>query len=259
MKQNMFSTIVFILAVVIAFSIYWFILGDPSNFKDGETRHQPTTLLGTVYVGGWFVPVLIMLSILVITYIFERLFSLNKAKGKGSMATFVRQLQRDLQAGNVDLAITACDKQRGSLANIVKTGLERYKVISKEGKGWEAEKEMKEVQRAIEEATSLEMPVLERNLIALSTIASTATMVGLLGTTVGMIRAFRALAQAGAPDAIQLSIGISEALINTALGLFAAIAGIVAYNFFVNKVDTFTYMIDEAGYEVVQTLMTKPK
>jgi biopolymer transport protein ExbB len=175
------------------------------------------------------------------------------------MTTFVRQLQRDLQAGNVDLAITACDKQRGSLANIVKTGLERYKVISKEGKGWEAEKEMKEVQRAIEEATSLEMPVLERNLIALSTIASTATMVGLLGTTVGMIRAFRALAQAGAPDAIQLSIGISEALINTALGLFAAIAGIVAYNFFVNKVDTFTYMIDEAGYEVVQTLMTKSK
>jgi biopolymer transport protein ExbB len=200
-----------------------------------------------------------MLSILVITYIFERIFSLKKAKGKGSMATFVRQIQRDLQAGNVDSAIAACDKQRGSLANIVKTGLERYKVISKESKGWESEKEMQEVQRSIEEATSLEMPVLERNLIALSTIASIATMVGLLGTTVGMIRAFRALAQAGAPDAIALSIGISEALINTAFGLFAAIVGIVAYNFFVNKVDTFTYMIDEAGYSIVQTLMTKSK
>jgi biopolymer transport protein ExbB len=259
MKQNMFSSIVFVLALVIALGIYLFILGDPSNFKDGATRHNPSTLLGTVYVGGWFVPVLIMLSILVITYIFERIFSLRKAKGKGPMATFVRQIQRDLQAGNVDTAIAACDKQRGSLANIVKTGLERYKVIAKEGKGWEAEKEMAEVQRSIEEATSLEMPVLERNLIALSTIASIATMIGLLGTTVGMIRAFRALAQAGAPDAIQLSIGISEALINTAFGLFAAIAGIIAYNYFVNKVDTFTYMIDEAGYNVVQTLMQKSK
>lgn len=259
MKQGMFSTIVFVLSLVIAFAIHWFILGDPSNFKDGETRHVPITLLGTIFVGGWLVPLLIMLSILVVTYVFERLFSLNRAKGKGSMTTFIRQVQRDLQGANIDAAIVACDKQRGSLANIVKTGLERYKVIAKEGRGWEAEKEMAEVQRSIEEATSLEMPVLERNLIALSTIASIATMVGLLGTTIGMIRAFRALAQAGAPDAIQLSIGISEALINTAFGLFAAITGIVAYNFFVNKVDTFTYMIDEAGYSIVQTLMTKSK
>jgi biopolymer transport protein ExbB len=85
-------------------------------------------------------------------------------------------------------------------------------------------------------------------------------MFGLLGTVIGMIRAFRALATAGgAPDAIGLSIGISEALINTALGLFAAIVGIVAYNFFINKVDNFTYMIDEASYDVVQTLTTKTK
>lgn len=116
---------------------------------------------------------------------------------------------------------------------------------------------MAETQRAIEEATSLETPLLERNLIALSTIASIATMAGLLGTTVGMIRAFTALAKAGAPDAIQLSIGISEALINTALGLTAAIIGIVAYNFFVTKVDNFTYMIDEASYNVVQILYSR--
>jgi biopolymer transport protein ExbB len=116
---------------------------------------------------------------------------------------------------------------------------------------------MAEVQRAIEEATSLETPLLERNLVALSTIASIATMLGLLGTTIGMIRAFAALARAGAPDAIQLSIGISEALINTALGLLAAIIGIVAYNFFVTKVDNFTYMIDESSYNVVQILNTK--
>mgnify|MGYP002088987902 CR=1 FL=1 len=119
---------------------------------------------------------------------------------------------------------------------------------------------MAETKRSIEEATSLETPLLERNLIALSTIASIATMFGLLGTTVGMIRAFTALAAAGgAPDAIQLSIGISEALINTALGLFAAIIGIVAYNFFVTRVDNFIYMIDEASYNVAETLSAKTK
>jgi biopolymer transport protein ExbB len=79
-------------------------------------------------------------------------------------------------------------------------------------------------------------------------------MVGLLGTTIGMIRAFQALARAGAPDAVQLSIGISEALVNTAGGLFAAILGILAYNFFTTKVDNFTYMIDEATLSIVETL-----
>lgn len=259
MQKNIFTTVVFVLALIIAFSIWWFILGDPANFKDGVGRHQPINLLGTVFVGGYFVPILIMLSILVITFVFERIFSLGKAKGKGNMVTFIRDVQRNLDSGNIDEAIKACDRQKGSLANIVRTGLTRYKTISQEGKGWEAEKEMAEIQRSIEEATSLELPLLERNLVILSTVASTATMVGLLGTTVGMIRAFRALAHAGAPDAIQLSIGISEALVNTALGLFAAIAGIVSYNFFVNKVDTFTYMIDEAGYNIVQSLMTKTK
>ena len=143
--------------------------------------------------------------------------------------------------------------QRGSAANIIRTGLERYRAIVTDKK-LDSEKKMAETQRAIEEATSLETPLLERNLIALSTIASIATMFGLLGTVVGMIRAFTALARAGAPDAIQLSVGISEALINTALGLLAAIIGIVAYNFFVTKVDNFTYMIDEASYNVVQIL-----
>ena len=163
-------------------------------------------------------------------------------------------------AGDIDSAMKACDQQRGSLANIIRAGLERYQNFSSEVKAGESQKLMAEVQRAIEEASALEMPILEKNLIAMSTIASVSTMFGLLGTVLGMIRSFRALAvSGGAPDAIGLSIGISEALINTALGLFAAIIGIVAYNFFVNKVDNFTYMIDEASYDVIQTLTTRAK
>ena len=257
MKSSTFAIVVVVATLVIAILIYMFVLGSPSNFNDGAGREKPNNLMGQVYTGGIIVPILITLSIMVVTYVIERILSLRKAQGRGSLPTFLKNVQRSLQSGDTDAAIAACDQQRGSLANIIRTGLERYQVLSKTP-GLDATKQMAEVQRSIEEATSLEMPILEKNLIVMSTIASIATMFGLLGTVIGMIRAFRALAQqGGSPDAIQLSIGISEALINTALGLFAAIVGIVAYNFFVNKVDTVTYMIDEASYDVIQTLTSK--
>lgn len=259
MKQSTFVVLLVIGALAASLVIFIFILGDPSHFKDGAGRTNPSDLLGQVYTGGVIVPILITLSIMVITFVIERWLSLRKAQGRGSLATFLKNVQRSLSTNEIDAAIQACDQQRGSMANIIRAGLERYQMLSSGGKTMEAEKQMAEVQRAIEEATALEMPILEKNLIAMSTIASIATMFGLLGTVIGMIRAFAAMAHAGAPDAIQLAIGISEALVNTALGLFAAIVGIVAYNFFVNKVDNFTYMIDEASYDVIQTLTVKGK
>jgi biopolymer transport protein ExbB len=259
MKQSTFVIVLVVGALAASIVIFWFVLGNPGNFSDGANHEKPVNLMGRVYTGGIIVPILITLSIMVITFVIERWLSLRKAQGRGPLATFLKNVQRHLEGGEIDAAIQACDQQRGSLANIIKAGLERYQSLTRESKNMEAEKQKAEVQRAIEEATSLEMPILEKNLIAMSTIASIATMFGLLGTVIGMIRAFSALAQAGAPDAIQLSIGISEALINTALGLIAAICGIVAYNFFVNKVDNFTYMIDEASYDVIQTLANKSK
>jgi biopolymer transport protein ExbB len=256
MKQSLFLGIAVVATVVVAFVIYFFLLGNPSNFANGEVRTVPNNILGTVYTGGIVVPILITLTLLDLTLVFERTFSLRKANGRHSITAFLKSVQSNLMNNRIDEAIKACDAQRGSAANIIRTGLERYKVVAGDKK-LDPEKKMAEIQRTIEEATSLETPLLERNLIALSTIASVSTMFGLLGTTVGMIRAFTALARAGAPDAIQLSVGISEALINTALGLLAAIIGIVAYNFFVTKVDNFTYMIDEASYNVVQILNTR--
>ena len=159
--------------------------------------------------------------------------------------------------GNMEEAIAACDKQRGSLANVLRSGIERYKQVSETETN--SEKRLAETQTAIEEANALEVPLLERNLIVLSTIASIATMVGLLGTTIGMIRAFAATGHrvGGVIDAQQLAVGISEALVNTAGGLWNAIIGIVAYNFFVNKVDAFNYTMDEATYEVIQLLKSR--
>ena len=103
-----------------------------------------------------------------------------------------------------------------------------------------------------DEQMNLETPLLEKNLVILSTVASISTMVGLLGTTLGMIRAFQALAESGTVSATQLSIGISEALYNTAGGLLGAIIAIVAYNFFTTKVDNFVYVIDEGILSVTE-------
>ncbi|HEX2896632.1 MAG TPA: MotA/TolQ/ExbB proton channel family protein, partial [candidate division Zixibacteria bacterium] len=163
-----------------------------------------------------------------------------------------------IQGDDFDGAVAACDKQRGTTANVLRAGIERYREV-KDSREFNAEKKIQLTQAAIEEANALEGPLLERNLIALSTIASIATMVGLLGTTVGMIRAFAATGnvEGGVIDATQLAVGISEALINTAGGLLSGILGIFFYNFFVNKVDAFNYTTDEATFEVLQILKDK--
>lgn len=202
--------------------------------------------------GGPLVAMLILLTILETAFIIERILSLRKAQGRGSLPDFLNNVRKRLHTGDVDGAVKLCGLQRGSAANVIRAGLERYQQARAEGAN--KEKIVAETQAAIQEANGLEVPLLERNLIALSTIASIATMVGLLGTVIGMIRSFAALGHTGAVDASKLAIGISEALINTAGGLFIAIAGIVAYNVFVTRVDNFNYMMDEASYEAVQLL-----
>jgi biopolymer transport protein ExbB len=229
----------FILAAVISFTI-WINLG-----ALGPLGHQ-------MVEAGPLVAMLILLAILQIAFIVERLWSLRKAQGKGPLTTFLSDVSKKLHAGDVEGALAACKTQRGSAANVIRAGLEKYKQLRAEGAP--REKIVAETQAAIAEANGLEVPLLERNLIALSTIASIGTMVGLLGTTVGMIRSFAALGNTGSVDATKLAVGISEALINTAGGLGVAIAGIVAYNVFVTKVDSFNYMMDEASYEAVQLL-----
>lgn len=260
MKQSSFVIILFFVALAAGISIYEFVLGNPANFLDYATKgtkHVPANLMGTTYVGGPLVAILITISIMVIAVIIERALSLRKAQGKGPIPKFYKQVIDLVRADQFDEAIAACDKQRGSVANVLKSAISRYQEVTSDKSTIDKEKQLVEVQRAVEETLMLETPLLEKNLIVLSTIASIATMVGLLGTTIGMIRAFKALAQSGAPDAISLATGISEALINTAGGLFAAILGIVAYNFYVNKVDNFTFQIDEANYNLMQLLKLK--
>ncbi len=189
---------------------------------------------------------------LTFTFTVERALVLWRAGGKGGVAKFIRAVKEGIQAGDMEKAIEACRKHGGTLGNVVGAGLERYELTKPVAAN---DRELlEETKHAIEEATALETPILERNLSALSTIASIATMLGLLGTTIGMIRSFHAMGQAGAPDAVQLAIGISEALVNTALGLTTAIIGIMLYNYFATRVDNFQSSIEETSFEVMDLL-----
>lgn len=255
MKQSVFMTVVIVVAIVVSTIIFYGVFGNEANFKT-PAKEVPANMMGAIYKGGPIVILLMTLSIMVITFTIERQLSLSKAKGRGPIEPFLKKVQSSLLDGNIDEAIAECDKQRGSIANILKQGLERYQLLSTDNK-LEADQKIQEVQTAIEEAMMLEVPLLEKNLVVLSTIASVSVLVGLFGTVVGMIRAFQALATAGTPNAAELSSGISEALINTAGGLFGAIVGTISYNYFVTKVGNITYMIDEATYNMLQILTIK--
>jgi biopolymer transport protein ExbB len=238
MKTSTFNAIVIITAFIVGALIFLIL---PKFIQDG----------------GYLVISLIALIIMLIAVTFERWLTLKKANGTGTVAIFLKNVQKAVNAGDIDTAIAVCDRQRGSCANVLRAGLEKYKMVVEEGDVKGQKELMESIQRSIEEATMLEVPMLERNLSMMSTIASIGTMVGLLGTVIGMIRSFQAMSRAGAPDAIQLALGISEALINTAGGLIAGIGGIVAYNFFTTKIDNFTYMIDEASYAIIQSLASR--
>jgi biopolymer transport protein ExbB len=116
------------------------------------------------------------------------------------------------------------------------------------------------IQKEVEEATALELPMLEKNLVFLSTLASVATLIGLLGTVVGMIRSFSALGESGGGEAAQkLSQGISEALYNTALGIGTSAVAIIMYNVFTTKIDAITFGIDESGFTLTQSFASNYK
>ncbi len=241
MKQSVFITVLIVVAFGISLLIFNFLLPD------------------YIRAGGPLVTVLITLSIMVVTFTFERMLALRTANGKGSLINFLRTVKQEIVKGDIDSAIAACDKQRGTAANVLRAGLDRYQMIVSEKQKMTHKEVMEEVQTAINDSMMLEVPLLERNLVALSTIATIGVLVGLLGTVIGMIRSFKALAHAGVPDAIQLSQGISEALVNTAGGLLSAILAIVSYNYFFTRIDNFTYMIDEASFSMIKTLTITKK
>ncbi|MDR2130601.1 MAG: MotA/TolQ/ExbB proton channel family protein [Odoribacteraceae bacterium] len=249
---------IILLCFVLAVVIYEYVYGNPSNFINNDPNNHPVqgNLLGTIYKGGIIVPLIQTLLLTVLTLSVERFFALRKAKGKKDLQQFVVRVKGALDKGNLDEANALCDAQQGSVANVIKSSLKTYKEVSQNEQLAKEERQLA-VRQDLEEATMLELPTMEQNLSVIATITTLGTLLGLLGTVIGMIRSFAALSSTGGTDSIALSTGISEALVNTAFGIATGACAVIAYNFFTTKIDGITHSIDEMGAYLVQTFAGK--
>ena len=253
--STIFAAIVIPVELIVSILVYKYVMGDPSHFVGNNPANNPLSgdYLGMIYKGGITVPVLMTFFLVVITFFVERLWTLRKAQGKTNPLEFVSNLKAHVSSFSIIAAKKECDLQQGSMANVIRAGLERYQELEKH-KELDMDKKTLGLQKEFEEATEMEMPILERNLVILSTIASIATLTGLLGTVLGMVKAFAALAHEGAPDAIGLAKGISEALMSTALGIGVSMLAIVLYNYLTTRIDNLMYLTAETGQMIVRTL-----
>jgi len=276
--SNLFATLVIPICLLIGVALFIFVLGKPTNFNIpddvakansavslafyNEDTHSflphPGNYGGMAYKGGFIVPILMGMLLMVFVFSIERFIVIGKATGKGSLDAFVKKIQSLLSAGNISAAVAECDKQEGSVANVIKSGLKKYSEVEVDTR-LDVEQSIVAIQKDIEEATSLEMPMLEQNLTIIATLVSVGTLMGLLGTVTGMIKAFGGLANSGAPDQAALATGISEALINTATGIGTSTVAIIMYNILTSKIDKLTYAIDEAGFSIIQTYASTHK
>ncbi len=257
--------LVIIACFVIAVCLFLFVFGHPSHFDvegfdgasmwfadEAQSKAHPIDLIGTVFKGGIIVPILQTLFLTVIVLSVERAIALKSAKGTGSIAKFVAGVKKCLEKNDIAGAQALCKKQKGSVAAVVSAALTRYEEMDK-NTVLTKEQKIATLQKEVEEATAIEMPSLQQNLPIVATLTTLGTLVGLLGTVLGMIKSFQALSASGAPDSPELSTGISEALVNTAFGIATGAFAVISYNFYTNKIDNLTYAIDEIGFSIVQS------
>ena len=242
---------VIVCCFIIAACFFKFYLGSPSHFQGGDNEGHPLDIWGTIYKGGLVVPVIQTLLLTVLALSVERWLALRTAFGTGSLTKFVANIKAALNAKDFNRAQQLCDKQKGSVANVVSASLTAYKAMESVT-GIKLSQKIAKIQQAHEEATQLEMPTLQMNLPILATLVTLGTLTGLLGTVTGMIKSFSALSS-GNVDSTALSAGISEALINTAFGILTSWCAVISYNYFTNKVDKLTYALNEVGYSIAQT------
>jgi biopolymer transport protein ExbB len=259
-SSNAISWLAPIICVIGGYVIWRYIFGNADGFTQPDpaggfwpAHKGPKTAINGIYEGGIIVPLLIGMFLMVIVFSIERFLTISKALGKGNISDFIRKVQYHLANRNVDAAMAECDKQRGSVANVMKAGLRRYKEMI-DNNEFNMEQKVASIQQEVEEATALELPMLQKNLVFLSTIVSVGTLVALLGTVMGMIRSFSALgAEGGGGNAGALAQGISEALYNTAIGIGTSALALVMYNIFTTRIDSITYGIDESGFTLTQS------
>jgi biopolymer transport protein ExbB/biopolymer transport protein TolQ len=202
--------------------------------------------------------VMVVMSIYSIGVMIERAWAFSKAR-KQSRA-YAPQVAKLLKEHKIDEAIKVSQKKEykfSHLAKVLLAGLQEYTYQQETTDAGSRDEMLEAAHRAIERATAVNQSDLKRGLSALATIGTTAVFVGLFGTVVGIINAFRGMALTGSGGIGAVSAGISEALVCTAFGLFVAIPAVWAFNYFTTKVEGFTVEMDNSSSELIDFMAKK--
>lgn len=171
-------------------------------------------------------------------------------KSRGDSYTFAEKMAKLLSGGGLKAAAEAnLTKDVGHLGRVINSGLTAYKVAPSD-----RDTAVESIARALERQAAREVQSLKRGLTVLATVGSTAPFVGLMGTVMGIVNAFQAMAQTGAGGLGTVSAGIAEALVTTAFGLLVAIPAVIAFNFLQGWIDGRAVDISESSNEFLDAV-----
>jgi len=210
------------------------------------------------YVAKAVAFILVFMSMWSFGVAIERYYTFSQAKKQSKL--YAPQVAKHLKEGRLKDALTVSQSktyQYSHLAKVVLAGLQEYQFQVDSGATLTRDDLVDTVRRAIQRATALTANDLKKGIPALATIGATAPFVGLLGTVVGVINAFAGIGSTGSAGLGAVSAGISEALIETALGLVVAIPAVWLYNYFSGALEYFNVEMDNSSSELVDYFIKK--
>jgi biopolymer transport protein ExbB/biopolymer transport protein TolQ len=196
--------------------------------------------------------ILIIMSMWSLGVGIERFFTYQQARSQSKL--FAPQVAKHLKDARLKEAVALASSKNyrySHLAKVVLAGLQEYQFQKESGGGLQREDLLDTVRRSIQRASALTASDLKKGVPALATIGSTAPFVGLLGTVVGVINAFQGIGASGSAGIAAVSVGISEALVETALGLVVAIPAVWIYNYLTSRIEYFNVEMDNSSSELV--------
>jgi biopolymer transport protein ExbB len=202
--------------------------------------------------------ILVVMSMISFGVAIERIYTFAQARKQSKL--YAPQVAKHLKDGRLKdaIAISSSKNYRYShLAKVVLAGMQEYQFQQESGSNLSREDLVDTVRRAIQRASALTANDLKKGVAALATIGATAPFVGLLGTVVGIINAFQGIAASGSGGLAAVSAGISEALVETALGLVVAIPAVWFYNYLSGRIDYFNVEMDNSSSELLDYFIKK--
>ena len=202
--------------------------------------------------------ILVIMSMISFGVAIERIYTFAQARKQSKL--YAPQVAKHLKDGRLKdaIAISSSKNYRYShLAKVVLAGMQEYQFQQEAGGNLSREDLVDTVRRAIQRASALTANDLKKGVASLATIGATAPFVGLLGTVVGIINAFHGIATAGSSGLAAVSAGISEALVETALGLVVAIPAVWFYNYLSGRIEYFNVEMDNSSSELLDYFIKK--